>query len=239
MNINRRRLLALMTMAPVCLKKAFAETATSLDQRNPVAAYGQTVVYGIYRKNKKIGEHTLQFTNTDSADNKLLVEIESKIVVTVLKVPVYRFNYRSTETWVDSQLQSVDAATNDNGKKHQVSAKRISDDMEHMLLKDKDGNTLKAKIAFTSNHWNSHVISADKMFNTLTGEANDIGLETISVDTIQFGNDTENTIEATRYRISGKVNTDVWYDSVGRWVQLSFKGKDGTVIEYRCQGFNL
>jgi len=236
MNIKRRSLLAFLAVAPTLLKQAIAETAATLDERNPVAAYGHAVVYSVYRKNQKIGEHTLQFTNND---HKLLVDIESRIVVTVLKLPVFRFNYRSTETWIDGQLQSVDAATNNNGKKHQVSAKRISNNMPHLLLKDKKGNTTTAKIAYTSNHWNSHALTADKMFNTLTGKANDIVLETIGVETISLGNDTKNTITATRYRLAGKLKTDVWYDNAGRWVQLRFKGEDGNAIEYRCKGFNV
>lgn len=239
MNIKRRRLLALIAVAPTWLKQAFAETTTSLDEQNPIAAYGQSVVYGIYRKNKKIGEHTLHFTHTDTANSRLLVEIESKIVVTVLKVPVYRFNYRSTETWIGGQLQSVDAATNDNGKKHKVSAERIADDMEHMLLEDKNGNTTKAKVGFASNHWNSRVVSADKMFNTLTGKANEIVFQANGVVNIRLADNSKSTIEATHYKITGQVNTDIWYDTSGRWVQLRFKGKDGTAIEYRCQGFNL
>ena len=233
MNINRRKLLALMAVAPTLIKHVLAETAVTLDDRNPMATYGQSVLYDIYRKNKKIGEHTLQFTNTD---NRLLVEIESKIVVTVLKVPVFRFNYQSTETWVDGQLQSVNAATDNNGKKHQVSAERAGGDM---TLRDKKGDTTTAKIAFTSNHWNSKVLSADRMFNTLTGKASDAVFVTTGVETINLGDDADSTIEATRYQLTGKVNTDVWYDNTGRWVQLRFKGEDGNTVEYRCKGFNV
>ena len=230
MNTNRRRFLTLMAVTPTLLKQASVSNAATLDERNPIAVYGQSVVYGIYRNKKKIGEHTLQFTNTD---NSLLVKIESKIVVTVLKVPVYRFNYRSTEAWLDGQLQRVDAATNDNGKKYQVSANRIDNDM---LLTDKSGNTTKTSVAFTSNHWNSQVLTADKLFNTLTGKTNDIDLQNIGVEPVTIS---ENPIEATHYRLAGNLKTDLWYDNTGRWVQLRFKGDDDSIIEYRCKGFNV
>ncbi len=232
MDINRRKLLTLMAVAPTLLKQAFAEASATLDDRNPIATYGQSVFYDIYRKKKKIGQHTVQFTKTDS---DLRVNIESKITVTVLKVPVFRFNYQSNETWVDGRLQRVKAATDNNGKKHQVSAKRTGDDM---LLTDKKGETTTAKVAYSSNHWNSNVVTADKMFNTLTGEANDIVFKNVGVETITMSNDAKTEIEASHYQLVGKVETEVWYDNAGRWVKLRFKGEDGNFVEYRCKGFN-
>jgi hypothetical protein len=35
------------------------------------------------------------------------------------------------------------------------------------------------------------------------------------------------------------LNTEVWYDDLGRWVKMRFNGPDGSAIEYvcrRCQG---
>ena len=44
---------------------------------------------------------------------------------------------------------------------------------------------------------------------------------------------------ATRYAYTGDLDNEVWYDDVGRWVKMRFKGRDGSTIDYvcrRCQG---
>ena len=232
MTINRRQMLTFIAVAPALMPTLPAQALSNLsvDVRNPVAAYGPSVAYGIYRNNKKIGEHTLQFV---SNANSTAVKIESNIVVTVLKVPVYRFNYRSTEAWIDGQLQSVESSVDDNGDKHQVSAKRSGNEM---LLKDKNGDTTKTTVAYASNHWNPQVLAADSLFNTLTGKVNKIVLQNLGTQTLAIN---MQAITATHYRLAGDLKTDVWYDTNGRWVQLRFKGDDGSVIEYRCKGFFL
>ena len=80
------------------------------------------------------------------------------------------------------------------------------------------------------------VLSSDKLFNTLTGKTNTIVLQDLGTDKLTINND---AIEAKHYRLAGKLKTDVWYDNIGRWVQLRFNGEDGSVIEYRCKGFKL
>ena len=42
-------------------------------------------------------------------------------------------------------------------------------------------------------------------------------------------------IDATLYRYTGDLDTEVWYDDEGRWVRMRFKAKDGSVITYQCE----
>jgi hypothetical protein len=42
-------------------------------------------------------------------------------------------------------------------------------------------------------------------------------------------------VTATRYRYSGELETEAWYDDAGRRVKLRFKGRDGTPIAYKCR----
>jgi hypothetical protein len=230
MNTVRRELLRILASIPVGLAttRLFANDAQNVDSRNPSAAYGDSVRYGIYRKNKRIGGHTLSFL-TES--NKTTVSVESRIKITVLKVPVYRFDYQSVETWKDGMLQEVTASVNDNGDKHTVAAKRSA---QSMLLTDRDGNTSQSNVNYTSNHWNINVLQQDVLFNTLTGRANKVELETLGPETLTIN---KQAIQANHFRYAGDLDTEVWYDNFDRWVMLRFEGKDGSVIEYRSEGF--
>ena len=44
-----------------------------------------------------------------------------------------------------------------------------------------------------------------------------------------------NALQATHYRYDGDIKMDQWFDDRGRWVKVSFKGSDGSTIEYVLQ----
>ena len=74
------------------------------------------------------------------------------------------------------------------------------------------------------------MLQSNRLFNTLTGRANQYQLEKIGEETLTAG---AVKLSATRYRYSGQLNSDVWYDNRGRWVKLQFTADDGSVIEYQ------
>ncbi len=230
MNTTRRTLLRVLASLPLCMtvQTLVANNTTRVDNRNPGVAYGNRARYGIYRKNKRIGDHTLSFS---TEGDKTTVEVESRIKVTVLKVPVYRFDYRSIETWQNGVLQEVSASVNDNGDKHRVTAKRNAD---IMMLTDSEGKQSQSTLNYTSNHWNINVLKEDVLFNTLTGRANKVELQALGLTTLTID---QQSIEANHFRYAGDLDTDVWYDTSNRWVMLRFKGEDGSTIEYRSEGF--
>ena len=43
------------------------------------------------------------------------------------------------------------------------------------------------------------------------------------------------TVQATRYRYTGELRMDQWFDDRGRWVKAAFPAFDGSMIEYILQ----
>lgn len=169
--------------------------------------YPDTMHYTIRRKGKNVGTHTVSF-NQDS--NGLSVDVESKITVTVLKVPVFRFKYISFEYWQGGKLVSLSAATDRNGDV--TRAKLVPDSTSQ-----------------SSNHWNPAVLDSNSIFNTITGNISNVSIQNIGDVTLSSG---EDSIAATHYRYTGDIQADVWYDSKNRWAKLQFKGDDGSNIIY-------
>jgi len=203
--------------------------AEPVDPLNPSLVYGQQVKYAVFRNNKKIGSHTVDF----SRNGELLeVAVESKLVVRIMKIPVYRFNYRASEQWQNGQLQSVDATVKEKGESSTVSLRRVGPQMN---LTAKDGSSSMEQIEFASNHWHAGVLESDILFNTLTGKSNKIDIDIVGEEVLVVDGSDTNT---THYRYSGELDTEVWYDDRKRWVKLRFKGSDGSTIEYRCEGFS-
>lgn len=218
-----RVLLVVVTMWWLNAAQALTPRQT-FDVQAPETAYGPTVTYGIYRNDKPVGEHTVEFRHGESG---LQVMVESRIVVTILKVPVFKFNYNAEEQWQDGKLLSVATVVVEKGATKKAT---LEYDGAEQTLVDTNGIRTRASLAFTSNHWHPGVLENNTLFNTLTGRANrytlsEIGKEVLSVRDAK--------INATHYRYSGELSSDVWYDEQGRWVQLQFSADDGSIIEYR------
>jgi len=164
LSVSRRHFLTLLSGASVALlaggglsTRANASTIDpSLRVVDLAERYGPVTRYGITRKGTRIGTHELRFAIDG---NRVTVSVESKIRVTVLKVPVFTFRYVAEEVWEDNQLLSVAATTTENKKVTQVS----------------------------SNHWNPHVIGSERIFNTLTGKESNIDMEDLGQESLTTG----------------------------------------------------
>jgi len=179
--------------------------------------------YGITRKGTRIGTHELRFAIDG---NRVTVSVESKIRVTVLKVPVFTFRYVAEEVWEDNQLLSVAATTTENKKVTQVS---LLNDATSSQLTTNNGTASVERLSFASNHWNPHVIGSERIFNTLTGKESNIDMEDLGQESLTTG---RGEVETRHYRMGGDIQAEVWYDQSLRWTRLSFPGKDGNQVDY-------
>ena len=201
-----------------------------LDTGEIASLYASPASYRIMRKGKRIGTHNIQFEkSTINSAELIAVSVKSRIRVTVLKVPVFTFDYQATEIWEDGTLQKVEAATTENSKKTAVSA--VREGVEFLLQQNGKSETV-SDLDYSSNHWNPAVLRSTSLFNTLTGKKNSVELEKLGVSQLDLpaGN-----IEATHFRYSGDLQAEVWYDNSGRWVQLRFEGNDGSTIFYQLE----
>ena len=190
---------------PTITNPLLGQQATSI-----ASAYGPRTEYSITRKGRNIGSHVLSFSVSGS---ELQVSIESSIKVRILGIPVYSLIYRASEVWKENQLGSAMAQTIENGKSNTVNFERNGSNSAD----------------FASNHWHPGVLVSDKVFNTLTGETDDVTITPIGAETIEINGQ---KVDSFRYRYSYEQPVDSWYDSRGLWLKLQFSGEDGSVVRY-------
>lgn len=222
---------ALILVVSLVVSLAFITMAKSyaIGPAEAISAYGDTATYTIERNGKKIGKHTVSFANDAQG---LTVNIVSDIKVRVLKIPVYSFYYESTEQWTDDRLQSIKSTVTEKGKTV-TTQYQFNDGTATMT--DTEGQQTTGEVNFGSNHWNNGVVNEQQLFNTLTGRANRVTVSAPQSERLIIGG---KEIDTTHYIYSDELQAEVWYDSVGRWVQLLFKGEDGSVIKYISDGFD-
>ncbi len=193
---------------------------------DPIAAYGDQIVFDVYRKGSQVGTHEMTFRREG---DDIIAETRFEVSIKVLIVPVYSYLYTSTERWRDGKLVALNANTNDNGD---VSTLSVKHENGTLRLSGTGGEYIALGGLYPTTHWNSGVKGSTQVINTITGKINDVELQrrdTTPIST-KFGN-----ITATHYAYQGDLTTEVWYDDHGKWVKMRFPGKDGVMIEYKCR----
>lgn len=181
--------------------------------------------YEVLRKGKKIGTHTIRFDNTDQG---LQVQAQTKMKVKLLFVTLFKYEYVSEELWCGDQLLSVQTRVNDNGQK--TSTSLVHTDEGFIAQTPIGSNVLKANFQST-NHWNIAVTSTSQVFNTITGELNDVAYSPAREFTLKT-KDGQKLV--TEYEVTGDLNINSLYDAAGNWSGMAFNHKDGSPIEFRC-----
>lgn len=198
-------------------------------------AYSQTKkIYGnndkisfdVVRNGEVVGQHDTTFLSEGS---DLIVKSKMNLKITLLGIPVYLFDYKSSEKWSDGVLSQIDVDVIDGADQFKMTSLMNEQALE---ITTSLGNFKVQGSIISTNHWNSDVVKQTRVLNTLTGKINNVKLINKGKERIPSKN---SEILATRYDYSGELtDTSVWYDSDGRWVKLEFKARDGSTVEYIC-----
>lgn len=200
-------------------------TAATVSGFDPLKAYGDRIVFDVYRGDDRIGRHVVDFRRDGDA---LAVHTRFDAAVEMLGITVYRFDHHSSASWRDGRLLDLTARTDDDGKDSAVSVNRRGGLLK---VRGPDGVDTVSGGTFPSSHWNPGIVHASRLINTLTGNVDNVRIARIGVETVQTN---AGPAEATRFRYSGDLHdVDAWYDGDGRWVKLRFR-RGGSVIDYRC-----
>jgi hypothetical protein len=131
-----------------------------------VAAEGATQSWSfrVWLDGNEVGRHT--FTRAESAEGARVVS-EARLDVRFLFVTAYRYEHRAEERWRDGCLVSLEARTDDNGARKDVSA-------------------TPERCTWSFAYWDPGILRAQRLLNAQTGQIvpvrwTDLGTESIPV----------------------------------------------------------
>lgn len=199
---------------------------SAAEPADPLALYGPFATYDILRNGEIVGEHRIDF---DRRDDQLWVESRSDIEVPFLFMTAYDFTYRATSVWDGGKLLKLEAVTDDDGSRTEIVAERQAGDL---LITGPDGRNLTDPLFSVSEHWSESFIETNRQLNTITGEVNRISVTPLPTAFIPTST---GIAQANRYRLSGDLSLETWYDDDGRWLGMRFAARDNSTIEYRCR----
>ena len=223
---NLSRLYVSMVICLIILCNSCAAKSKDLISRNPFDLYGSTIEFDVFRKGTKVGYHNVTFSGSPS---NFWVTTRFDLEIKVLFFRAYAFKYFSKANWKDGVLSQINVVVDDDGEPFLLEGVR---ETEEIMIKSTKSNYRAQLPLFPTNHWNAGVLNQKVVLNTLTGELNQVeiiakGIETLSSE--------HGEIKGQRYSYTGDLDTDVWYDEMGRWVGMEFKGRDGSSIKYVCK----
>ncbi len=199
--------------------------ASAAPPPDPLKLYNGDIVFSVWRSGSEIGQHRVTFATEDGA---LKVHSTLNLVVKLLGIAVYHYDYQSDEVWRDGVLTELNSSVNDNGTPTKVEARQV--DGKLSVTGPASHETVTGAI-LPSTHWNPQTIEADRLLNTLDGKIDMVKLVPLGVESVPVGT---GQVQATHYRYTGDIQAESWYDAAGHWVKLRFPGKDGTPIDYVC-----
>jgi Family of unknown function (DUF6134) len=188
------------------------------------AASCETYRFAITRNGDQIGTHSINLNRTGAETS---VSIVTDLTVKVLFVTAYRFQYTASERWLNGRLVALNATTDDNGTRHQVSVVTAGTTLQI----DADGKTARLdRTIIPATLWNPELMRRPVMLDTQEGQVLpltvvDQGPEDLTIDS--------RVIKAHHYIMKSKYSQDVWYDDQQHLVQVKLIGPDGSVIMYK------
>lgn len=215
---------------------AFAAQALAAD---PIT---RVVTFSILLEGQNIGRHTLAFERQGSDQ---IISLNVDITVQKLGVVAYRFQHRAREVWKVGQLESLNTSTDDNGRQYTVEGRQTARGFE--VKRSAPPATSAAEIAnggialpeisretlpkdtLPTSLWNVNAVKRSALLHTEFGTIAKVQVEPIGKEAISVGN---RNFQAMRYRFTGDLRMDLWFDDEGSWVKASFAVPAGLTVDY-------
>jgi hypothetical protein len=172
-----------------------------------------------------VGRHLIRFS---CQGDDLIVETEIEGEVKVLMVPLFRRDGTYREVWRGDRLIAFDSRIVDNGETYKVRARA---DGDHTVIEGRRGR-VEAPPTIVSNHpWNHRVIDRTLLFDTQRGRLQEVDVTPAGIETITVAGE---DMAARKYRVSGDLNRELWYDEGGNWLQsrLEHNGAEITLTRH-------
>ncbi len=185
--------------------------------------YGNSQSFAVFRNGEQIGRHTLSFQHSGP---NVTVATNIDFAVKLLGITAYRYSHRAQEMWAGDTFQYVATQTDDNGKKFSVKAQRTPNGIS---VERTGGQQMLPPDVLPSTHWNIRQVKQQILLNTQDGTEAKVQVSEVGREKIKT---LKGWLDATRFRYTGDVTKDQWFDDRGRWVKTTFKASDGSTIEY-------
>ena len=205
----RARYLAVGALAAVCGLEPAVPRADDASTRHEWH-------FDVLLDGKPIGRHDFIVTDTDDSAE---VVSRARFLVTVLHIPVYRYEHDDHERWRGGCLVQIDATTRDNGSRTHVHGDAVDASFD---LAGPQGTRTLSGCVHSFAYWDPHLLAAPRLLNAQTGEYQPVHLARAA-----------DSAAGQHYRLEGNhLHIELWYGASGEWRALESHTADGRTLRY-------
>ncbi len=192
-----------------------------------MATDGRTLLFDLYRKDKKVGSHSLRFVqNGDLLTVDIAIDIKGKVLI----IP-FSYRHSNQEVWRGAALQSLASKTYINDKTVELNVRARAGGFD--VAADGKTSRIEGDIKTTS-YWYPGTAGQARLLNTQNGKVIPITFGAPLPVQVPLAGGGTIVARETRMTDKKKFNANVAYDVQNCFVGLNFKPPfDGTPVVYR------
>ncbi|MBK8534504.1 MAG: hypothetical protein IPL59_04890 [Candidatus Competibacteraceae bacterium] len=192
------------------------------------------LTFAVSLDDKPIGMHRFRIAD-DGATR--VVESEASFDVRILRVPVYRYRHRNTETWQNGCLKRIDSETDANGTPYAVDLSKTV--MGYRIVTPGETQTYEGDCLMSFAYWDQRFLQQQRLLNTQTGELIAVEIQSLGESQREIAN---RMLSVEGFRILAKpqnIDIKVYYHRAdGRWVALESVLENGRTLRYALAADN-
>lgn len=190
-------------------------------------AASKSLEYTVLRDGNPIGTHSFSI-DTNGADTNVTVNTDIK--VKALFFTVYQFIHDSKETWNNGHLTALTSTTDDDGIPKTLTMKAENGKMTvDAQVQGHDRRQFAPAGAIPASLWNMATVKQSMIVNTLDGQFMKVKIESVGEEKVEASG---RTVSANHFKLTGELTRDLWYNSAGDLVRMSFPDKKKVQIIY-------
>lgn len=192
------------------------------------AAAQDPLTFAVSLDDQPIGVHRFRIVD-DGATR--VVESDASFDIRILRIPVYRYRHRNTETWQNGCLKQIDSETDANGTPFAVDLSKTV--RGYRIVTPSETQTYEGDCLMSFAYWDQRFLQQKQLLNTQTGELVAVEIQALGESRREIAN---RTLSVEGFRIlaeSRDIDIKVFYNSAdGRWVALESVLESGRVLRY-------
>jgi len=181
--------------------------------------------FDVYLDDKKVGKHRFEVSEEGGVKQ---VQSEANFAVKILFISAYRYEHSAAERWTDNCLIELDAKTNANGKRVQVSGEQTS---AGFVVQNGSKPVELPECVMTFAYWNSEFLDQPRLLNPQTGEYVNVVVEQAADEMLEVRGQ---KVVASRFQLTAEdVDLTLWYSDDDEWLALESVAEGGRIIRYK------
>jgi hypothetical protein len=182
--------------------------------------------FTVYKDGDPVGKHRFVY---DRDGDRIEIREATEIEVKLAMIPIYTFEHQAREVWQDGRVVRVDATTNDNGEKLDISVRPDGQGYVRTVNGRVDRFDASKRMLAV---WNKDTLRHHDFFSVVEDQTLKVSFHLIGREKLTLDG---KVLDVDHYRMVGDEERDLWFDSAGQVVKVEFRRRGADIAYVRDQ----